>query len=53
MVDIACTIAKRYPTKVELGNARRFGIRLMVPTDVEAVLTFAKCLDLDLSLIHI
>ena len=47
MVDIDNTIAKRYPTEVELGNARRFGIRLMVPTDVEAVLTFAKCLDLD------
>ena len=47
MGDIASTIAKRYPTKIELGNARNFGIRLMVPTDVEAVLTFAKCLDLD------
>ena len=47
MVDIANTIAKRYPTEVELGNDRKFGIRLMVPTDVEAVLTFAKCLDLN------
>ena len=47
MGDIASTIAKRYPTKIELGNARKFGIRLMVPTDVEAVLTFAKCLDLN------
>ena len=47
MVDIANTIAKRYPTEVELGNHRKFGIRLMVPTDVEAVLTFAKCLALN------
>ena len=47
MVDIASTIAKRYPTEVELGNDRKFGMRLMVPTDVEAVLTFAKCLDLN------
>ena len=47
MGDIASTIAKRYPTKIELGNARNFGIRLMVPTAVEAVLTFAKCLDLN------
>ena len=51
MVDIANIIAKRYPTEVELGNDRKFKIRLMVPTDIEAVLTFAK--SLNLSLIHI
>ena len=47
MVDTASTIAKRYPTEVELGNDQKFSIRLMVPADVEAVLTFAKCLDLN------
>ena len=47
MVDIANIIAKRYPTEVELGNDRKFKIRLMVPTDIEAVLTFAKSLNLN------
>lgn len=47
MVDIAGTIANRYPTEVELGNERKFSIRLMAPADIEAVLTFAKSLNLN------
>ena len=47
MVDIANIIAKRYPTEGKLGNDRKFKIRLMVPTDIEAVLTFAKSLNLN------
>ena len=47
MGDIASTLASRYPTEFELENDRKINIRLMVPADVEAVLTFAKCLDLN------
>jgi GNAT superfamily N-acetyltransferase len=47
MGDIASALASRYPTEFELGNDQKFSVRLMVPADVEAVLTFAKCLDLN------
>ena len=47
MSDTADTIGNRYPTQVTLAGDRAFGIRLMVPSDVEAVLAFAKCLEPD------
>ncbi len=47
MTDVAEAIAGRYPKPVTLAGDRAFEIRLMTPSDVDAVLAFAKSLDPD------
>ncbi len=45
MSDIADAIASGYPKRVTLKGGRGFDIRLMTPSDVDAVLEFARSLD--------